>query len=106
MKVLGCGVEVKGRAVKELNQFDLNNLRWNKVIICTDGDVDGFQIRTLILTMIYRLCPTLIREGYVYIAETPLFEIECRDKTWFAYSEREKSAILQELEVIFFSLFR
>ena len=98
MKVLGCGVEVKGRAVKELNQFDLDNLRWNKVIICTDGDVDGFQIRTLILTMIYRLCPTLIREGYVYIAETPLFEIECKDKTWFAYSEREKSAILKELE--------
>lgn len=98
MKVLGCGVEVSGRAVKELNQFDLNNLRWNKVIICTDGDVDGFQIRTLILTMIYRLCPTLIREGYVYIAETPLFEITCKDKTWFAYSEKEKSDILKELE--------
>ena len=101
MKVLGCGVEVHGKAVKDLNQFDLNNLRWSKVVICTDGDVDGFQIRTLILTMLYRLCPTLIREGYVYIAETPLFEITCREKggekTWFAYSEREKADILKEL---------
>ena len=98
MKVLGCGVEVQSRAVKDLNQFDINNLRWSKVVICTDGDVDGFQIRTLILTMLYRLCPTLIREGYVYIAETPLFEITCKDKTWFAYSEREKADILKELE--------
>ena len=101
MKVLGCGVEVSGKAVKDLNQFDLSNLRWNKVVICTDGDVDGFQIRTLILTMLYRLCPTLIREGYVYIAETPLFEITCKEKggekTWFAYSEREKADILKEL---------
>ena len=101
MKVLGCGVEVSGKAVKDLNQFDLANLRWSKVVICTDGDVDGFQIRTLILTMLYRLCPTLIREGYVYIAETPLFEITCREKggekTWFAYSEREKADILKEL---------
>ena len=102
MKVLGCGVEVSGKAVKDLNQFDLNNLRWSKVVICTDGDVDGFQIRTLILTMLYRLCPTLIREGYVYIAETPLFEITCKEKsgekTWFAYSEREKADVLRELE--------
>ena len=98
MKVLGCGVEVHGKAVKELNQFDLANLRWSKVVICTDGDVDGFQIRTLILTMLYRLCPTLIREGYVYIAETPLFEITCKEKTWFAYSEREKADVLKELE--------
>ena len=102
MKVLGCGVEVSGKMVKDLNQFDLNNLRWNKVVICTDGDVDGFQIRTLILTMLYRLCPTLIREGYVYIAETPLFEITCKEKsgekTWFAYSEKEKADILKKLE--------
>ena len=101
MKVLGCGVEVSGKAVKDLNQFDFANLRWSKVVICTDGDVDGFQIRTLILTMLYRLCPTLIREGYVYIAETPLFEITCKEKggekTWFAYSEREKADILKEL---------
>ena len=98
IKVLGCGVEVQGKAVKDLNQFDLSNLRWNKVVICTDGDVDGFQIRTLILTMLYRLCPTLINEGYVYIAETPLFEITCKEKTWFAYSEKEKADILQSLE--------
>ena len=102
MKVLGCGVEVSGKAVKDLNQFDLNNLRWNKVVICTDGDVDGFQIRTLILTMLYRLCPTLIREGKVYIAETPLFEITYKEKTaektWFAYSEKEKADILRSLE--------
>ena len=102
MKVLGCGVEVSGKAVKDLNQFDLSNLRWSKVVICTDGDVDGFQIRTLILTMLYRLCPTLIREGYVYIAETPLFEITCREKggekTWFAYSDKEKNDIVKSLE--------
>ena len=102
MKVLGCGVEVSGKAVKDLNQFDLSNLRWSKVVICTDGDVDGFQIRTLILTVLYRLCPTLIREGYVYIAETPLFEITCKEKsgekTWFAYSEKEKADILKKLE--------
>ena len=98
MKVLGCGVEVQGKAAKELNQFDLNNLRWSKVVICTDGDVDGFQIRTLILTMLYRLCPTLIKEGYVYIAETPLFEITCKEKTWFAYSEKEKAEVVRQLE--------
>ena len=98
LKVLGCGVEVQSKQNKDLNAFDLNNLRWSKVIICTDGDVDGFQIRTLILTMIYRLAPTLIREGYVYIAETPLFEINCGDKTWFAYSDKEKNDILRELE--------
>lgn len=73
------------------------NLRWNKVIICTDADVDGFQIRTLILTMLYRLVPTLIREGYVYIAESPLYEIESKGKTWFAYSDREKAEIVDSL---------
>ena len=98
MKVLGCGVEVHDKKVKDLSSFDIENLRWNKVIICTDADVDGFQIRTLILTMLYRLWPTLIREGYVYIAESPLFEITCRDKTWFAYNEAEKAAILKTLE--------
>ncbi|MBE6974342.1 MAG: DNA topoisomerase [Ruminococcaceae bacterium] len=98
MKVLGCGVEITGKKAKDLSSFDISNLRWNKVVICTDADYDGFQIRTLILTMIYRLCPTLIRDGYVYIAESPLFEITCRDKTWFAYSEQEKVRILKELE--------
>ncbi len=98
MKVLGCGVEVEAKKVKELHSFDIANLRWNKIIICTDADVDGFQIRTLILTMLYRLCPTLIREGYVYIAESPLFEITCKEKTWFAYNEQEKGEILKKLE--------
>ena len=97
IKVLGCGVEVDMKKVKDLNAFDLNNLRWNKIILCSDADVDGFQIRTLILTMIYRLAPTLIQEGYVYIAETPLFEINSKGKTWFAYSEEEKAAVLREL---------
>ena len=97
LKVLGCGVEVKDKHTKDLAVFDLNNLRWNKVIICTDADVDGFQIRTLILTMLYRLVPTLIREGYVYIAESPLYEIECKGKTYFAYSDREKAEIVESL---------
>jgi DNA gyrase subunit B len=94
IKVLGCGVEVRDKHTKDLADFDINNLRWNKVIICTDADVDGYQIRTLILTMLYRLVPTLIKEGYVYIAESPLYEIECRGKTWFAYTDREKAEIV------------
>ena len=98
MKVLGCGVEVKDKHTKDLSSFDLNNLRWNKVIICTDADVDGFQIRTLILTMLYRLVPTLINEGYVYIAESPLYEIESKGKTYFAYSDREKAEIVDSLK--------
>lgn len=97
IRVLGCGVEVQNRHVKDMSAFDLKNLRWNKVVICTDGDVDGFQIRTLILTMLYRLTPTLIEKGYVYIAETPLFEINSGDKTWFAYSDAEKNDILKQL---------
>ena len=97
IKVLGCGVEVKDKHTKDLSSFDLENLRWNKVIICTDADVDGFQIRTLILTMLYRLVPTLLREGYVYIAESPLYEIESKGKTYFAYSDREKAEILDSL---------
>ncbi len=99
IRVLGCGVEVQTKKIaKDLPPFDLGSLRWNKVVICTDADVDGYQIRTLILTMIYRLCPTLIREGYVYIAESPLYEIGCKDKTWFAYTEAEKAAIVKELD--------
>ena len=98
IRVLGCGVEVQTKKSKDLSAFDLANLRWSKVIICTDADVDGYQIRTLILTMIYRLCPTLIEQGYVYIAESPLYEIGYKEKTWFAYNEAEKAAILKELE--------
>ncbi len=97
LKVLGCGVEVKLKNTNNIAEFSLDNLRWNKVIICTDADVDGFQIRTLILTMLYRLTPTLIREGYVYIAESPLFEITTKSKTYFAYSEKEKSDILKKI---------
>ena len=98
LRVMGCGVEVKDKHVKDLASFDLAALRWSKIIICTDADVDGYQIRTLILTMLYRLVPTLIREGYVYIAESPLFEITAKDKTYFAYTEREKAEILKKLD--------
>ncbi len=97
IKVLGCGVELSGKAKKDLSSFDLANLRWNKVVICTDADVDGYQIRTLILTMIYRLVPTLINEGYVYIAESPLYEIQSKQKTYFAYTEQEKTEFLKEI---------
>ncbi len=93
LKVLGCGCEVNDKHNKDLAGFDLMALKWNKIIICTDADVDGFQIRTLILTMLYRLVPTLIQRGYVYIAESPLYEITHKEKTWFAYSEREKADI-------------
>ena len=98
MKVIGCGVELTGgKKTKDLPTFNINNLRWNKIIICTDADVDGYQIRTLILTMIYRLCPTLIKEGYVYIAESPLYEINYKEKTYFAYSNKEKDDIVKSL---------
>ena len=97
LKVLGCGVEVKSKANKNLSNFDMANLRWNKIIICTDADVDGFHIRTLILTMIYRLMPTLISEGRVFIAETPLYEINTKAKTYFAYDENEKVDILAQI---------
>ena len=97
IKILGCGVEVKSKASKNLSSFNLDMLRWSKVIICTDADVDGFQIRTLILTMIYRLMPTLIEEGKVFIAETPLYEINCKDQVWFAYTEKEKTQALEEI---------
>ena len=98
LKVLGCGVEVKSKSNKDISSFDLSSLRWNKVIICTDADVDGFQIRTLILTMLYRLTPTLIEKGYVYIAQTPLYEITTRTRTYFAYNEQEKDEVMGLIE--------
>ena len=98
IKVLGCGVEVTAKANKELATFNIENFRWSKIVICTDADVDGFQIRTLILTMLYRLTPTLIEQGYVYIAESPLFEINTKEKTYFAYTEQEKQRILNEIK--------
>jgi DNA gyrase subunit B len=98
LKVLGCGVEVQSKRNKDLHTFELDNLRWNKIIICTDADVDGFQIRTLVLAMLYRLVPTLIQAGKVYIAESPLFEIIAKNKTFFAYTEKEKQAIVNKLD--------
>ncbi len=97
LKVLGCGVEVNLKHTGNIPRFQMENLRWSKVIICTDADVDGFQIRTLILTMLYRLTPTLIREGYVYIAESPLYEISTKTKTYFAYTEKERADILGKI---------
>ena len=97
IKVMGCGVELGGKHNKELATFNLDNLRYNKIVICTDADVDGYQIRTLVLTMLYRLTPTLINEGYVYIAESPLYEINTKDHTYFAYTEPEKATFLKEI---------
>ncbi len=97
IKVLGCGVEVKSKAAKDVSMFDMDALRWNKIMICTDADVDGFHIRTLILTMIYRLMPKLIEEGKVYIAESPLYEVTCKDDTYFAYNEIEMEEIRQTI---------
>ena len=97
LRVLGCGVEISSKHAKDISSFDLSGLRWNKVIICTDADVDGFQIRTLILTMLYRLTPTLIKEGYVYIAESPLYEIVSKGKSYFAFTEAEKAEITAKL---------
>lgn len=97
IKVLGCGVEVKSKAAKDLSLFDINNLRWSKILICTDADVDGFHIRTLILTMIYRLMPKIIGAGKVYIAESPLYEVTCKDQTYFAYNEKEMDEIKEEI---------
>ena len=100
LKVIGCGVELgtsKGKD-KNLSQFDIKSLKWNKIIICTDADEDGYQIRTLILTMFYRLLPTLIRDGRVYIAESPLYEIESKKLgTQFAYNDKEKADILKQI---------
>lgn len=98
IKVLGCGIQVNSKSHKDLSSFNIDNLLWDKVIICTDADVDGYQIRTLVLTMIYRLVPGILEAGKVYIAESPLYEINCKDETWFAYTEKEKAEILSELE--------
>ena len=97
IKVLGCGVEVNSKKSKDVSSFNMENLRWNKVIICTDADVDGFHIRTLILTMIHRLMPTIIQEGKVFIAESPLYEIRTKDETYFCYTEKEKVDVLEQI---------
>ena len=98
IKVIGCGVEIDGKVKGDIPKFDINSLRWSKIILCTDADEDGFQIRTLLLTLFYRLLPTLIKEGKIFIAESPLFEITTKDKTYFAYDEFEKVKILKKLE--------
>ena len=98
LRVIGCGVEISGKVKTDLAAFDISLLRWSKIIICTDADEDGFQIRTLLLTLFYRLLPTLLQEGKVFIAESPLFEITAKDKIYFAYNEFEKADILRKLE--------
>ena len=97
LKVIGCGAEIKSKS-KEVSGFDISMLKWNKIIICTDADEDGFQIRALVLTLFYRLLPTLLKMGKVYIAESPLFEITTKEETYFAYDEKEKAEILKKLE--------
>ena len=97
IKVLGCGVQVKSKVNKSIGAFDMNALRWSKIILCTDADVDGFHIRTMLLTMLYRLTPDLIENNKVFIAESPLYEITSKDRTYFAYNEREKDQFLGEL---------
>ena len=98
LRVIGCGVEIGGKVKTDIAAFDIELLRWSKIIICTDADEDGFQIRTLLLTLFYRLLPTLLAEGKVFIAESPLFEITAKDKIYFAYNEFEKAEILKKLE--------
>lgn len=97
LKVIGCGAEVKSKKPGSVSTFDYNQLKWNKIIICTDADEDGFQIRTLLLTLFYRLLPTLIEKGKIFIAESPLFEITCGKDTYFAYNEQEKVDILAKI---------
>lgn len=97
LKVIGCGVEIKGKVKGDITPFDLSALRWSKIIICTDADKDGYQIRTLLLTMFYRLLPSLIQNGKIYIAESPLYEITCKDEIRFAYNEKEKQDIIDSL---------
>ena len=98
LRVIGCGVEIDAKVKSNLPKFDINKLNWSKIIICTDADEDGFQIRTLLLTLFYRLMPTLLQERKVFIAESPLFEIKAKDEILFAYNEFEKAEILKDLD--------
>ena len=98
IKILGTGIEVESKYAKDLNKFDIENLRWSKIIICTDADYDGFQIRTLLLTLFYTLTPTLINRGKIFIAESPLYEIETKKNSYFAYSDSEKNKILSRIK--------
>ena len=98
LRIFGCGIEAKSKYIENLPEFKLSNLNWGKIIICTDADIDGMQIRCLVLTMIYRLCPTLLKAGKVYIAETPLFELNYKNRTEFAYTEEEKVKLFEQFE--------
>ena len=98
LRVIGCGVEIRTKSSKDIADFDINSLKWSKIIICTDADEDGYHIRTLILTMFFRLLPTLIKMKKVHIAESPLFEITSKDKIQFAYNEKEKNDIISKLK--------
>lgn len=102
INILGCGIHMEAKSKRKFAAFDLSALRWNKVIICTDADFDGYQIRTLILAMLYRLTPELITEGKIFIAESPLFEITVSgknlDQTYYAYSDGEKNAFVQSVK--------
>ena len=106
LRVIGCGVEINGKVKGNIPEFNMNLLYWSKIIICTDADEDGFQIRTLLLTLFYRLLPTLLKEGKVFIAESPLFEITTKDDTYFAYDEFEKADLLRKLEGTKYSIQR
>ncbi len=97
LRVIGCGVEFTTKVKTDMPPFNIEALRWSKIIICTDADEDGFQIRTLLLTLFNRLLPTLIKEGRVYIAESPLFEITAKSGIYFAYNEQEKQEIIEKL---------
>ena len=79
------------------DDFDISKLRYHKIILMTDADVDGAHISTLLLTFIYRFMPDLIREGYVYLAQPPLYKLEKNKKVWYAYSDQELASILDEV---------